>query len=255
MSKTVKRGSIYWFDPSVYGTTYFYQTSDGKSVHSNVQGACRPWLVVSNNTGNSSSPTCNIVPLTLQEKNRLPVHVPFRMNGKLQIILCEQIRTVDIDALGEYVSDAPPHVQKAVESALRVQFSIGELSVSEHTLEERVKILEQAVKDLQLAQSTKESRQTNSALRNASSQLRTSQIDKFNARLKKTEEIKESEKRDRLSRVSNRWTIEARKQYLRDCETMTPKELMEKYGFKNINSVYQVKYLHKKILSAIGEEV
>lgn len=259
--KTIKKGSIYWFDPNeTYEYTYSYRTKEGE-FHSHVQGGCRPWLVVSNDEGNESALTCNIVPLTLEIKTNIPSHVTFRMNGKLQTILCEQMRTVDICALGKYVSSISSHVQKEVDKALRMQFGLSEAPKSEHRyLEDRVSHLEQIVQELQKSQRTSElsrglnetTKQMARGLSKASSSFTraVSQIDKFNARLEKTKELNKATEPSEPSRPKkNTWNRESRLVYLEDCEKLSSKEIMEKYGFSKIQSVSQTKWLHKRWLS------
>lgn len=261
--RIIKRGSIYWFDPNLtYGFTYSYRT-DEEEFHSSVQGSCRPWLVVSNDEGNEHSSICNIVPLTLEIKTSIPSHVTFRMNGKLQTVLCEQIRTVDIGALGGYISSIPEHAMRAVNEALRIQLGVKEDVVEKPTyIEDRIKNLEKAVKALQDAQISQDpskglkdapkvlAESTKVAASSLSKAV--SQIDKFNARLEKTKQLNEkpeTELKPKQVSKKNVWTLESRKQYIKDCETMSSKEVMQKYGFTRIDSVYQTKYMHNRWLS------
>lgn len=72
-----------------------------KSTH--IQLGFRPWLVVQNNIGNKYSSTTIVVPITsnIYKKTSLPTHClvnPKRL--KPSIVLCEQIRTIDV--LPEY---------------------------------------------------------------------------------------------------------------------------------------------------------
>ena len=78
------------------GQVWFLVDNDVPLVHTSgsVQGKNRPWLVVSNNQCNQSSPIYTVVPLTTAPKKDLPTHVTFQTGDKTQTILCEQIRTV-----------------------------------------------------------------------------------------------------------------------------------------------------------------
>lgn len=82
------------------GQVWFLVDNDVPLVHTqgSVQGKNRPWLVVSNNQCNQSSPVYTVVPLTTAIKNELPTHVTFSTGDKTQTILCEQIRTVSQQA-------------------------------------------------------------------------------------------------------------------------------------------------------------
>lgn len=81
-----------------------------------------------------------------------------------------------------------------------------------------------------------------------------SQIDKFNRRMEKSQQLQSGKKQQPQQPTPekkpkrNSWTKESRKQYLQDCETMTPQELMKKYNFKSIQSVFQTKYACKNAL-------
>lgn len=88
-----------------------------------------------------------------------------------------------------------------------------------------------------------------------------SAIEKFNARYNKTQDTEpkaetpkqpEPTKTKTSSGKRNTWTNEARMQYLKDCEEMAPREVQEKYGFKTMQSVFQMKYLHKNALIKAG---
>lgn len=85
-----------------------------------------------------------------------------------------------------------------------------------------------------------------------------SQIEKFNQRLIKSQQIKHQEQpktqpktvaeKPTQKRKRNSWTEESRKAYLEDCNKMTPQEIMVKYGFKSVQSVFQTKYACKNAL-------
>lgn len=82
------------------GQVWFLVDNDVPLVHTqgSVIGKNRPWLVVSNNKCNQSSPVYTVVPLTTAPKTELPTHVTFQTGDKTQTVLCEQIRTVSQQA-------------------------------------------------------------------------------------------------------------------------------------------------------------
>lgn len=83
MANDIKRGEI----------RYVELTKSQK----NVQYGGRLCCIVQNDIGNANSPTTIIVPLTSQNKHKLPTHY-FVEDGKLpkkSIFLCEQIMTVN----------------------------------------------------------------------------------------------------------------------------------------------------------------
>lgn len=57
----VRRGMVFWFNPGkVYNHDTEYTISNDRKYSSHLQLENRPWMVVSNDEGNSSSLTCNI---------------------------------------------------------------------------------------------------------------------------------------------------------------------------------------------------
>lgn len=316
----VKKGMVFWFDPKSYGGGVDFRNytgNNGREYKSHIQAGYRPYLVVSNDTGNSTSPTCNIVPITTSsEKAEIPVHVPFIFEGEPQIILCEQPRTVDIMALGKFHCIVSDEIMVKVEQALSIQFGIRpEIGLTDFTLDNTVKMLESMVEKI-LQSKMKRLEETaakipisnieDAALRlgemvedlvisdphyltKSDSQLqpvsqptkedpapkleeverkgKTSQIkpgkeqsyrgmrqiEKFNQRYNKGNEGDETPKETKekpveQKRKRNSWTTESRKAYLKDCDTLTPQEVMKKYGFTSIQSVFQTKYACKNAL-------
>lgn len=86
----------------VRGDIFFaYIPTVTKSTH--IQLGFRPWLVIQNNIGNKYSPTVIVVPITsnIYKKINLPTHCLVNPKGlKPSMVLCEQIRTIDV--LPEY---------------------------------------------------------------------------------------------------------------------------------------------------------
>ena len=117
--RKVSRGQV-WFlvDPN---QPVEYQGS--------VQSKNRPWLVVSNNMCNQSSPTYTIVPLTTAHKTPLPTHVIINDDKMEQTILCEQIRTVSANiffASGSYYKfTLSDKTMQEVDEALAVQLGLS----------------------------------------------------------------------------------------------------------------------------------
>ena len=328
MGKTytrIQRGQVYWFNPAeVYGESLEFTAFNGRTYKSSVQNFNRPWLVTSNNEGNSSSPTCNIVPITLEDKTEIPVHVKFTYEGKRQTILCEQPKTVDCLALKDYMYTVSDSIMEQVEKAIAIQHGIRpQVTYADFTLDSTIRHLEvvianiiankveqvkqelqkeqlpagviptsqiedaalhlgQMIEDLvgeqvkpiiqqPKPQETKEIKPikpvTNPQKPHISpfNQSRPSKpnyhgmsaIEKFNARYNqsqptKKEDTQPSKPIKSSSGKRNTWTTETRLQYLDDCEKMSPKEVQEKYGFKSIQSVFQMKYLHKNVLIKAG---
>ena len=294
----VQRGMVFWFNPDkVYKGQMEFEGFKGKRYKTSIQHGNRPWLVVSNNEGNNSARTCNVVPITTEQgKTEIPVHVRFEFEGIPQLILVEQPRTVDIAALGEYMCTVSDEVLEQVEKAQAIQFAIRpSVTYLDITLDKVTTHLKNLVayilQEKQVLIERQEELITNgggavpmSNIEDAALQLgemiedlvgvskpekpaevfkpqpaHGSQIEKFNQRLAKSQQIKQQEQPKTQptavgeeittqKRKRNSWTEESRRAYLADCDKMTPQEVMTKYGFKSVQSVFQTKYACKNAL-------
>lgn len=119
----VQRGQVFWFNPQVYSEAEKLNIK-GNEYDIHIQTKTRPVLVVSNNQNNDNSYTCNVIPITSEDKNQLPCHVTYNYAGKQQTILVEQIRTVDIVTLSDYICTLSDTIMQKVEQAMMSQFAI-----------------------------------------------------------------------------------------------------------------------------------
>ena len=88
------------------------------------QRSGRPAVIVSNNENNAHSEVVEICYLTLKEKNPLPTHIIIDRGPCMNsTVLCEQITSVAIDRIGDYMCKLPEELEEALDQALRV--SIG----------------------------------------------------------------------------------------------------------------------------------
>jgi mRNA interferase MazF len=87
------------------------------------QGKRRPALVVQNDLGNVSGGTTIVVALSSHLPPRLyPFHValPAQVLGRPGVIMCEQIRTVEMERVDRQpLAQCPPDVMQQVEQAIR----------------------------------------------------------------------------------------------------------------------------------------
>ena len=105
----VRRGFIYLVD---------FDSVAGSGV-----GKRRPALVVQNDQGNAVGSTTIVVSLSSHLPSRLyPFHValPEEVLGRAGIVMCEQLRTVEVERLDrEPLAQCPSEVMEQVEEALR----------------------------------------------------------------------------------------------------------------------------------------
>lgn len=118
------------------GQLYYAQLDDGCCVGSE-QMKDRLVLIVQNNTGNKYSPTVIVALATAREDKRrdLPTHrsVYVRKLGKRNMILTEQLRTIDKMRLIEYVDRLSNKEMAEVDSALSCSLGLARREPYERT--------------------------------------------------------------------------------------------------------------------------
>ncbi|MDR0951403.1 MAG: type II toxin-antitoxin system PemK/MazF family toxin [Oscillospiraceae bacterium] len=110
--KIIKRGTMYYADIS-------------PSVGSEQQGH-RPVLILSNDTGNTHSPTVVVAAVTGRTKKPLPTHYLLPVGNGLAFksqVLLEQIRTLDKSRLHGFIGRLNKTTMEGVDRALAV--SVG----------------------------------------------------------------------------------------------------------------------------------
>ncbi len=115
MDRIIKRGDIYY--------------AELNPVVGSEQGGIRPVLIISNDIGNSHSPTVIIAAITgkTQTKAKLPTHTEVKDVEGLDrdsIILLEQIRTIDKQRLKNHMGTMPDNIMARVDKALAISLSM-----------------------------------------------------------------------------------------------------------------------------------
>lgn len=92
------------------------------------QGGIRPVLIVQNNIGNKYSPTVIVAAITGQRfKHNLPTHVAlYHVKGLKygSIVLLEQIRTIDVSRLRDYIGRLSQEELEIVDKSLAISFGM-----------------------------------------------------------------------------------------------------------------------------------
>ena len=110
----IKRGEIYLVDLG--------------AQKGSIQSGKRPVIVVSNNMNNKYSPTVNILPITSQNKNNIPVHVNIGVESGLSeesTVLTEQVVTINKTQIIKYVGKCNKYKMYEIEKALLIQNGIN----------------------------------------------------------------------------------------------------------------------------------
>ena len=115
MERTIRRGDIYY--------------AELNPVVGSEQGGTRPVLIISNDIGNSHSPTVIIAAITgrTQTKAKLPTHTEVKDVEGLDrdsIILLEQIRTIDKQRLKNHMGTMPENIMARVDKALAISLAM-----------------------------------------------------------------------------------------------------------------------------------
>ena len=112
MLQKINRGDVYFYN---FGFDY-----DGS-----VEGKNRPCVVVSNDRGNNYGTTALVAPITTRSKESCKSWQVHYYNGtKSQVILCEQIKTVNISKLYNYQGRLDALTMRAVDEALAIEFDL-----------------------------------------------------------------------------------------------------------------------------------
>ena len=116
MDRTIKRGDIFY--------------AELNPVVGSEQGGTRPVLIISNDIGNSHSPTVIIAAITgrTQTKAKLPTHIEIDASAygieKDSVILREQLRTIDKRRLTDKVCHLDSVMLDKVNHALEISLEL-----------------------------------------------------------------------------------------------------------------------------------
>lgn len=116
MSKTIRRGQVWFYEPTV-------------SYSGHIQRGPRPVIIVSNDTLNETSPVVLAIPCTTQLKRNFPTHAMFVMNNRVNVALAEQTMPINVNELKDLRYTLEDFVMEQVDAALNVAFGFKEVSV------------------------------------------------------------------------------------------------------------------------------
>lgn len=102
----------------------FYVRATGETEGSE-QRPGRPAVIVSNDMCNQNSPVVEVVYLTGQKKTLLPTHVSILAKIP-STALCEQVSSVSVDRLGEFVKRCTKKELEEINKALKISLGISE---------------------------------------------------------------------------------------------------------------------------------
>ena len=101
----------------------FYIARGGASCGSE-QYADRPAVVVSNDENNKHYGIIEVAYLTTQPKTELPTHVTIRSTGRVSTVLCEQVTSVSVERVNNYIGQVSEQEMKNIDIALMISLQL-----------------------------------------------------------------------------------------------------------------------------------
>lgn len=111
--RKIKRGEIYWIS----------YNKNSLPVGC-VQRPGRPGVVVSNDLNNINSYLIEIIYLTTAPKKDLPTHCTIRSAEQKSTALCEQITTVDLEQIGDYIGTCTSEEMAQIDICMTISLGI-----------------------------------------------------------------------------------------------------------------------------------
>lgn len=113
-----KRGQIWW-----YGNN---DACDGNTYNS---GKIRPIIIVSNDLANRNSNNLIAIPCTTQPKKDMPTHVNFRIDGTDNTALCENMMSINIAKMKDYIGTCDDELLKCLEQCIAIAIGLVEIPI------------------------------------------------------------------------------------------------------------------------------
>lgn len=118
----------------------YFTSQEGGATNGSEQYADRPAVVVSNDENNRYSGVIEVVHLTTAPKTDLPTHVIINSTRRKSTVLCEQVTSVSVDRVNNYIGQVSEQEMKNIEIALMISLAIGEnTKTSKAYREERIR--------------------------------------------------------------------------------------------------------------------
>ena len=125
----------------------FYIARGGASCGSE-QYADRPAVVVSNDENNKHSGIIEVAYLTTQPKTELPTHVTIRSTGRVSTVLCEQVTSVSVERVNNYIGQVSEQEMKNIDIALMISLQLDGDSKSHKQYNETIKKQQEEIESL-----------------------------------------------------------------------------------------------------------
>lgn len=111
-----KQGAVFFVEDVSTGTSGTIKVSEYTPNKS------RPWIVVSNDLCNNTSPSITMCPIFTRDSATYPTQVFYKNGSRNQVIACEQVTAIPKTMIGRYLGTVSPHIWNEVRHALDMQF-------------------------------------------------------------------------------------------------------------------------------------
>lgn len=101
-----------------------YYISRGGFQQGSEQYPDRPAVIVSNEQNNAFSGVVEVVYMTTQPKTDLPTHCLVRSTGRPSTVLCEQVYSVSVERVGQYVGECSDKEMENIDIALMISLQL-----------------------------------------------------------------------------------------------------------------------------------
>ena len=95
------------------------RTATGRTQKNN-----RPYVVISNNKANKYSSVITAIPLTTKHKKTLPTHYVFKMNGKINVAMAEQIVNLNVIDISNIETTLDDYDLEQIEKRIKIQLDL-----------------------------------------------------------------------------------------------------------------------------------
>lgn len=111
------------------GEVYYVDLEGVEYASRYIQRKTRPALIVQNNIGNERAETVIVAPMTTQFKKPYPFQYRLELNGKQNVIMFEQLLTLDKFRVLDYVGELTDMQMQEAELALMHSLGLNRLSL------------------------------------------------------------------------------------------------------------------------------
>lgn len=98
--------------------------------------------------GNENSNTIEVVYLTTQPKTDLPTHCVIRSTGRISTVLCEQVHSVAVERVGNYIGQCTDKEMENIDIALMISLSLDAGIKTSKQYNETIKRQQEEIKSL-----------------------------------------------------------------------------------------------------------